>query len=178
MDYLIKHVASAEMLGFIAERCFDPWVNTPYEGYRKMDNKQKGDYGERLVTMMMNDLGHDVKPPRTPGHDRIINNIQSEIKFSLAQTDNKNKLVKPNVFALNHVSVGKDWERLIFAGVNPVDYENVIFWMTKEQFVSCKELYFNSQQGGKKVGNDDWMVTGTKLIALANSNFVNNIETW
>jgi hypothetical protein len=166
-----------ELNGYIKERLYDPWVGTVLEGYRYMDNKQKGGLGELFVEKLMERLGHVVEKPVNTAHDRIINGIKTEIKFSVAHTDHKKKEIKEDCFTLNHVSEEKDWERLVFAGMNP-DLTMWCVYFTKEQF---KEMlatgeYFSAQQGGKKLDNDDYLIASTKLKKLLNSEYVQDVK--
>ena len=95
---------------YIGQNAKDPWVNTPFEGYVHMSPKQKGEFGERFVSKFFKDvLLCDVKRAKssTSGHDRIIDSILTEIKFSLATRD-KNGGVTTDSFIINHVSKDKE----------------------------------------------------------------------
>jgi len=37
---------------------------------------------------------------------------------------------------MNHVAIGKDWERLVFVGVNKNEVDIRMKFITKEQFVA------------------------------------------
>lgn len=182
MSMLNEVAGHSALVDYISSNCFDPWIGTPYERYRYMDNKQKGEYGERLVSLLFETLGSKVERAitSTACYDRLIDGMKVEIKFSLAHTDNKNMRIKPDCFTMNHVAVGKDWDRLVFVGVNPTTHKNREVFMTKEMFVAALESgeFFSSQQGGKNGGNDDYMIAGPKLIRLIESEFVKDIAEW
>jgi hypothetical protein len=163
---------------YIAENLNDFWVETPFQGYKFLDNKQKGEFGERFVERYMKSLNHSVKPAisSTAGHDRIINNIHTEIKFSLAHTDSKKKVIKDNCWTMNHVAVGKDWERLIFVGINSNIKTSIIKWFCKDDFIRLKDTYFKPQQGGIKGGNDDYISASKRLYQLTQE--MRDISTW
>jgi hypothetical protein len=171
-----------ELQDYINDNLFDPWVGTPLQGYRHMDNKQKGAFGEKYVELAMRQLGHDVQPPSssTAGHDRVIDGILTEIKFSVSHTDNKKRLLTEDSFTMNHCAVTKDWERLIFFGVNLDPSKFRAKFITKEDFIKCLEegKYFNPQQGGKKANNDDWLLSGKKLAAFLESEYVKDLTEW
>ena len=155
----------------------DPWVNTPYEGYVYLTPKQKGHYGELFVSEFMENMlcTVDAAPSSTAGHDRVIDGIRVEIKFSLAVR--KGGRVKPNTFVINHVSVGKDWERLIFCGINPEGM--TMFYITKEDFITelnRDDSLFHHQQGGKTVNNDDYMCTN--VSEFSKREYVSPITAW
>lgn len=176
-----------ELLNYIQQKLYDPWKGTPFQGYRYLDNKQKGDYGELFVSKYMNMLGHDVRNTglNNGGHDRVIDNHLVEIKFSLAHTDHKNRCIKPDTFTMNHVSLEKDWERLIFVGINPQSHESHIKFITKQSFAELLtnnqeefRKYFGRQQGGKKSNNDDYISSERKLRGLLKSEHMKTIDQW
>ena len=158
----------------------DPWKGTPFEGYVFMSPKQKGEFGERFVSKWMTLANSEVKRAKTStaGHDRVIDDILTEIKFALA-TRNKKGGVTIDKFIINHVSVGKDWQRLIFCGINPDENDARVVFITKEDFeahLKDDKCYFNVQQGGKSVGNDDYICTN--VAALLKCDFVKDIAEW
>ncbi len=118
--------------------------------------------------------GYNVSRPSNTGHDKIVNGWKLEIKFSLSMTNHKKGVVDVDSFMMNHVSAGKDWEVLYFFGVNR-DFSTVEILLTKESFKEImntpNQQYFQSQQGGKTLENDDWMCSGKNLMKLYNSDF-------
>ena len=168
------------LCGYINDNLKDPWKGTSFEGYVFMSPKQKGEFGERFVSKLMTLSGSEVKRAKTStaGHDRVIDDILTEIKFALA-TRNKKDGVTIDKFIINHVSVGKDWQRLIFCGINSDEKDARIVFITKEDFeahLKSDKCYFNIQQGGKKVGNDDYICTN--VAALLECDFVRDIAEW
>lgn len=176
-----------ELTGYIGQKLFDPWIGTPFQGYRNLDNKQKGNYGEYLVEKFFLSYNRNVMPPlgTNAGHDRIIDEYLTEIKFSLAHTNHKKMCAKVDTFTMNHVSLGKDWERLVFMGINPEPYPSYIKYMTKEDFANLLEndpttffQYFSRQQGGKNSTNDDYISSEGKLRKLLQSEYMRDIGEW
>lgn len=165
---------------YINQNAKDPWIGTPFEGYVFMSPKQKGEFGERFVSKYFESRGYEVKRAKTStaGHDRVINAILAEIKFALAIRD-KNGGVKEDQFIINHVSKDKDWERLVFFGINNTEEGSRLFWFTKEDFLNHLEsddCLFAAQQGGKSIGNDDYICT--KVNRLVECSFVRSISEW
>ena len=212
-----------ELRSYIDNNTVDPWVTLiggRFEKYVGMSPKQKGEFGERVVSKLAELEGLEVKPAHssTAGYDRIINGKKVEIKFSLATrtkkkqkatgymsltkkelsnilrerelkpTGNKPDLVsrledwdeshpeearhaclieetddfgvKTDSFVINHVSKDKDWEYLVFCGINPKESDMRLIWFSNEDFKTHVETScFNTQQGGKKIANDDYMCT-------------------
>jgi hypothetical protein len=202
----------AELESFLIESHKNNWIGTSFEKYVEISTKNKGVYGEFMVEKYMEISGHSVEPPTDLGHDRIIGGIKTEIKFSLANSptitsgrDNPllgQKLINPDEFTFNHIAEGKDWDRLIFFGINPhpnqkdtnwklyhtrtssqIKPEQIrAYWMSKEDFVKhmrTLQTIFSHQQGGKKGGNDDYMAAGYgKFQYLINLPFVHDIKKW
>ena len=165
---------------YIDSNAQDPWEDTPFKGYVFMSPKQKGEFGERFVSKYLTAELCDVKRAKTStaGHDRVVNGILTEIKFSLA-TRNKKGGVKKDSFIINHISRDKDWERLIFFGINPDEEDARLVWFNKEDFIAnleSDECLFAHQQGGKSIENDDFICT--KVAALLEEPWVYTIEQW
>ena len=173
-------VSDQSIQNFIKDNTQDCWEGTPFARYRFMDNRAKGKFGEIIVKSILTKSGFSVDRPTNLGHDCIVNGIKTEIKFSLALTNNKTFSIRPNVFMLNHVSLSKDWERLIFLGINPTGHENILFWFTKDMITDLinTKQFFKSQQAGNAGGNDDYIVAGEDVFRLYNSPYVNKLEAW
>ena len=152
----------------------DPFEDTIFKGYTHMNPKQKGEYGERYISKILTKWGKEVSKPENTGHDRIVDGIKTEMKFSVASKGIQ------DCFTLNHVSKGKDWERLIFLGIN-LNAENRMYWMSKSMFienVDSDTRLFNHQQGGNTIQNDDYMITGRKLMMLVEQGVFRTMDEW
>ena len=160
---------------YIQEKNVDLWINTKYQGYTFLSPKQKGEFGELFVEKFMLSRGSKVFPKLGSGHDRIIDGHKTEIKFSLCNK-NRNGL-REDSFFINHVSIGKDWTRLIFVGINYNESNSRIIWFSKEDFISGIKDLFDRQQGGKKMNNDDYKLSG-KIDGLLNHSLTKSIEVW
>jgi len=143
---------------YISNNIEDPWNKTKYKGYVHMSPKQKGEFGERFTEKHLTINGFDVKsaPSSTSGYDRIVNGKKCEIKYGLATR--KNGGVTKDSFIINHVSKEKDWDFLLFIGINSEKNMRII-WFKREDFKENCSVCFNIQQGGKKIDNDDYMCT-------------------
>lgn len=161
---------------YIKSKNVDLWKDTYYEGYSFLSPKQKGGFGELMVERYMTKKGSVVLPKTNEGHDRIIDGFKTEIKFSLCNKTSKNILTQ-DYFFINHVSIGKDWDRLIFMGVNPNSNNNRILWFTKQEFIEDIQNLFANQQGGIGLGNDDFKLSG-KIDKLLNNKLVKSIDIW
>lgn len=171
--------SDGSMQKYIQDNLYDPWEGTPLQGYVFLSPKQKGEFGERFVTKLMEHYGLTCTRAKTStaGYDRVIGGIKTEIKFSVSQRSKDHNGTKENYFMINHVSKAKKWERLIFVGINSMN-DFVICWMTKSDF--CKNIneFFFPQQGGKKGGNDDYICDGDKVLRLIESPFMKKMSEW
>ena len=173
--------ADGSLQNYINTNLADPWIGTPFQGYVYMSPKQKGEFGERFTTKYLELLGFDVKRAKTStaGHDRVVSDILTEIKFSLATRNKSKGGVIFDKFIFYLVSSCKDWERLLFVGVNSNESDLRVAWFTKEDFnnhIKSDNSLFNIQQGGKGVGNDDYICT--KVESLLQCNWVKSINLW
>jgi hypothetical protein len=186
-----------EITDLIQDNLFDPWKNTPFKDYVYLDNTAKGQVGELFVTKYMKAKKYKVdKTNKNNGpYDRYISssNIESmqssanymiptEIKFSLAYKNPKTKGIKKNIFIINHIALGKAWERLIFVcinGENPEDW--LINWFKKtdfEHYLENDNKLFRRQQGGEDGGNDDWICSPPNSFKLISEPWVHDISSW
>ena len=166
--------ADGELSDFIKSKTNDPWKGTPFEGYTFLHNASKGSFGEKFVKKYMEQKGSIVKKKVNSGHDRVIDGYKTEIKFSLG--GNK----KDNVYYINHLSVEKDNQRVIFFGINKQEDKSLLVWWNSSDFneyVKNGPGVFYFQQGGNKLSNDDYMFVGSseELMALG---FVKRINDW
>ena len=171
-----------------------PWKGTLMEGYRQLDAKQKGAVGERIAdTMMRDQLGHDITRRTNPGHDSIINGIRVEYKTSAAsKCPSGNNVLRQDEAMMNHVSAGKDWERLVFLVINisedsleqvhPSQIVPQLWWFTKEDFersiatgTGGRDNPFSRQQAGEDGGNDDYI---SELNRLKKHGILRPITEW
>lgn len=171
-------IENSGLRDYIDANAQDPWHDTMFRGYVFMSPKQKGEFGERFVSHYMEEEQCLVEraATSTAGHDRVIDGILTEIKFSLA-TRNKKGGVKKDSFIINHISCDKDWERLIFFGINPDEEDARLVWFSKEDFIANLDSgLFAHQQGGGKIGNDDYICT--KVAALLAEPWVKTVDEW
>lgn len=168
--------ADGELTEYLESKAQDLWKDTYFEKYSYINNVSKGVFGELLVKKLMLDMGCSVAKRKNKGHDLIIDGYKTEVKFSLAQ-----KLIE-NQFSLNHISFGKDWDRLIFFGVNYDLNETRAVFFKKKDLISFmeqneKQNIVKHQQGGKKIKNDDYFVMNSfdELFKLP---FVHDIYDW
>ena len=146
------------------------WAKTPYETYYTIGAKSKGTVGETIVKNYLDDEGFAVGKRTTAGHDAIVNNIKTEIKFSLASKRNIN-----NEFTFNHIGVNKDWERIVFCGING-DLEERIVWFTNKEIqkiLAEKDSCFRIQEGA-----DDFFSMGKNSTKLLNHPFAKTMQEW
>jgi predicted DNA-binding protein YlxM (UPF0122 family) len=144
------------------------WINTPFEKYSNLTTKTKGEFGELFVKKCLSLKGHHIAKRKNSGHDCLVDNIKTEIKFSLDGV-------------INHVSLYKDWERIIFCFIKQPEEDSLIIYMNKDDFtkhMSSGYSVFNRQQGGKNSNNDDYMCGEKDLILLKSTGQAKCITEW
>lgn len=187
MFNLFEVAAEPSVRQYIDANLYDPWVNTPFQGYVFLGAKKQGTYGERFISAALQKLGLFIDAPLNTGHDRQVGLskdqlIKTEFKFSLAQRDCEKQIVKPDVFSINHMAISKDWDRMIFCGINPQPHQSPFIFITKEDFIAEMQLsepVFKPQQSGKNGGNDDYIIQGIRGIReFLNRPYIQQITAW
>lgn len=177
-DYIFK---DGTLKQYIQENSFDYWTGTEFEGYTALSSPNKGVFGEMFVQKFMEQRGSSVMERENKGHDRIIDGYKTEIKFSLGANSKLKKSQRENVYRINHLSTRKDYERVIFFGINRDFKKSIFIWWDSFDFNSYVENstgIFSHQQGGKKQKIDDYMFAGDNIDTLLNLDFVKNIDDW
>lgn len=138
----------------------NPWRGTPVEYYSNLNPASKGAKGEEIVSILLARAGHRVMARQNAGHDRIVDEKKTEIKFALATGRNMDYAC-----IFNHIGLKKDWEQIIFVCVNGDGNIKGKLFQKNELPLSL----LNRQQGGQSGDNDDYMVAGENAIKLLNS---------
>lgn len=172
-----------DLRSYILDNTYDPWVGTPFEGYVFLGSKKQGAYGERFIAhALANTYTLEVQKPLNTGHDRLINDIKCEFKFTLASRDCVKRIINVDGFSINHVALKKDWERLVICAINPSDHQSHLVYITKEDFISEMQLsepVFKSQQGGDTSNNDDFFIKSIKGIReFFDRSYIKDITSW
>jgi len=154
----------------------DRWEDNKFKGLVNMNIRQKGKFGELYGRDRMISLNHSVTKRTSSGHDYIIDGHKTEIKFGLCT-----KL--DNSCIMNHISLKKDWDRILFIVFNKTEENNRFLWFTKEDFLKLErndnnlfKRLFSPQQGGKNIKNDDYMCTNIPLLLY--QSFVHELSDW
>lgn len=181
MDPLISEAfRDGQLDSFIQSNLKDPWEGTLFEKYVFLNPKQKGEFGEIFTSNVLRYIGLEVikAETSTSGFDRYVNGKKCEIKFGLAIRDKKGG-IKKDSFIINHVSKEKDWEFLLFIGINP-NLQMRPIWFTREDFKKYGCSCFNTQQGGKKIENDDYMCTNIQGLLSCDWTFegLDTLKSW
>ena len=139
-NYVCSLIEDSGLRDYIDANAQDPWHDTMFRGYVFMSPKQKGEFGERFVShyMQSEECLVERAATSTAGHDRVIDDILTEIKFSLATRDKKGGVKKD--YSLLITSRDKDWERLIFFGINPDEEDARLVWFSKEDLCHTLSL--------------------------------------
>jgi hypothetical protein len=118
------------------------WEDSPFRWMLMLPSRSRGKAGELLATAWLQRLGYDVKPPRGSGHDRIVEGIPTEIKFST--------LWKSGDYVFQQLR-DQDYTYVLLLGIRPDDASA---WFTP------KELAFGEavpQHGGSSGRDTRWI---------------------
>lgn len=136
-----------------------PWAGTILNDFYLLNPKAKGVKGEKIAEAILTNLGYVVEKTHINNgpFDRFVNGKKTEIKFSLASQRNYDWR-----FTFNHIGFDKDWEQIIFVGING-DLDIHIVKYNKDEIPMN---LLSRQQGGKNGNNDDFMSSGVKSKRL------------
>jgi len=152
------------------------WKNSKFFDWQQAGNKAKGTTGENFIKHLLDTQGYSdvVSVGGSADHDLKFDSQNIEVKLSFANRDESGEIVHDK-FTWNHIGFLKNWEHIVFIGLNPPlsegrvrgnwrdnSEELNVMWFTREQLEKlCDEGLIARQQGGKKGNNDDWMAGGT-----------------
>lgn len=137
-----------------------PWVDTILNDFYLLNPKAKGAKGEEIAAAILTNLGHTVEKTNVQNNgpfDRLVDGKKTEIKFSLASQRNYDWR-----FTFNHIGFKKDWEQIIFVGINGDLNIHIVKYNKDELSMD----FLSRQQGGKSGDNDDFMSSGLKSKQL------------
>ena len=138
---LVEHIDFSILEDKVDER----YVGSKFETYKTLAPKQKGAVSERMVSQILEAIGHDVQPPENTDHDRIVNGKKVEIK---AATLIKNS----NTFSFLQIRPNQDVDYYILATILPNNIR--LFKMEKETvFGLIKAGRIKPQHGGAKANS-------------------------
>lgn len=154
----------------------NPWLTTKFAIYPTLTNRSKGALGESMVRQILKDKYNIVTRNATDmAWDCESGNKRIEIKTSFENT-NKGELTGKYMF--NHISIKKNWDRLIICLVqHPGKIE--LYWFSKKDFIKSlhkNENIFKPQQGGAESKNDDYMIVS--FHKLANTTWLKSMNQW
>jgi hypothetical protein len=148
----------------------NPFANTAWAPYLALHPKRKGSAGEHYVEEVLKSQGYTVAPRTSAGHDCIVNEFKTEVKFSLASKGVKDR------FTWNHLACGKDYDRALLVGIN-LDGDDRWLWFDRADFCDRWNEAFAPQQGGQKAQNDDFFLLGD-CTPLFNLDWMHSMEQW
>lgn len=136
-----------------------PWAGTILNDFYLLNPKAKGAKGEEIVVKILKNLGYTVEETHMNNgpFDKFVNGKKTEIKFSLASKRNYDWK-----FTFNHIGFKKDWEQIIFVGINGDLKIHIVKYNKNELPMD----FLSRQQGGSSGDNDDFMSSGLKSKQL------------
>jgi len=158
------------------------WDGSRFIAWQKQSNGAKGTRAERFVKEYLEDKGYenDHKGGGNLSFDLQFNKCKIEVKVAFAGSSDGT--ITADKFTWNHIGMHKDWDCVVFIGINPPTGEGhirqrngwredpeefIMFWVNREQISKfIDQGYFSIQQGGGESGNDDWMPMASFLQAV------------
>jgi hypothetical protein len=153
MEFVMNH--TEKLLLETRASIVDPfWSNSKFEFTRSLSSKQKGTFGEKLVSAALKDLGLNISKRYSSDHDIVVEDFSAEVKMSTAWN---NKL---DDFKWQQIR-NQDYDLIFFLGINPNDF--TVWWATKNQLIENvigKDEY--RQHAGKDGHQELYWITGYK----------------
>ncbi len=119
-----------------------PWVESPFAWAMLLSSRSRGKAGELTASAWLRRLGYDVRPPRSSGHDRIVEGLPTEIKFST--------LWKSGQYVFQQLR-DQDYTHALLLGISPHD---------ASAWFAPKDAAFRNavpQHGGSKGVDTRWV---------------------
>lgn len=119
-----------------------PWAGSPFEWVMSLASRSRGKAGEKLAEAWLRRLGLSVSPPRSSEHDRIVNGVPIEIKFST--------LWRSGQYVFQQLR-DQDYLHVLLLGLSP---HEVSIWMPPKM-----DAFENAipQHGGKSGTDTRWL---------------------
>jgi hypothetical protein len=119
------------------------WSGSPFYWIKSRPSRQIGTIGEALVAGWAASKGFDVTRPTSSEHDRRIEGLKVEIKFSTLWTDSK-------IFKFQQLR-DQDYEYCFMLGVSPFDAHA---WFVPKEELSYNRPHALVPQHGGSAGRD------------------------
>lgn len=119
-----------------------PWVESPFGWMLLLPSRSRGKAGELLASAWLRRLGYDVRPPLSSGHDRTVEGVPTEVKFST--------LWKSGEYVFQQLR-DQDYTHALLLGISP---SRASAWFTP------KDVAFGNavpQHGGSKGVDTRWI---------------------
>ena len=146
----------------IIDNSFDPrYEGSKFENYKKLGAKQKGAVSERMLSTVLEGLGHKVESSLNSDHDRLVDGVKVEMKTATLVKNTEEKLsflqIRPN----------QDLDKYLMTVILPNDIES--YWIEKSKILELIETGRVYPQHGGKNGNSGtycWYPSLTELRSV------------
>lgn len=138
---ILAEVASASSYKTAFEKKALLWKGSPFEYVHSLTSRQKGAFGEKLLSDYFIAKGHHVEKPKGKDYDRLINGYKCEIKMST--------LWSGGHYAFQQIRHG-DWDYLLCLGLSP---HAAHFYYAQRDILG----YLSGQHTGARGTDTKWM---------------------
>jgi len=123
------------------------WRGSPFYWIKNRPSRSVGAIGERLVAGWAATRGFDVVRPSSSDHDRLIQGLKVEIKFSTLWTD------RP-CFTFQQIR-DQDYDYCFLLGVSPFDAQ--AWFVPKSELTHDRPPELVPQHGGSRGHDTKWL---------------------
>lgn len=123
------------------------WAGSPFHWIKTRPSRQVGTIGEALVSGWSAAKGFDVQKPLSSEHDRIIEGIKVEIKFSTLWSNNTS-------FKFQQIR-DQDYEYAFLLGIAPFDAK--AWFVPKKELTQDRPPHLRPQHGGASGRDTRWL---------------------
>jgi hypothetical protein len=132
---------------YVSEKEKRTWEGSPFYWIKGRPSRQIGAIGERLVEGWAQSRGFEVKRPTSSDHDRLIDGLKVEIKFSTLWTDNE-------IYKFQQLR-DQDYEYCFLLGVSPFDVQ--AWFVPKSELAEDRPPALVPQHGGAAGRDTKWL---------------------
>jgi hypothetical protein len=132
---------------YVGEKEIAMWRGSPFYWIKGRPSRQIGSIGEALVAGWAAAKGFEVQRPLSSEHDRRIDGLRVEIKFSTLWTDNE-------IFKFQQLR-DQDYEYAFLLGVSPFDAQ--AWFVPKAELIHDRPPTLVPQHGGSAGRDTKWL---------------------
>jgi len=144
---MLASLAASIEPDYVGEKEQAMWRGSPFYWIKGRPSRQVGSIGEALVAGWAASKGFDVQKPLSSDHDRRIEGLKVEVKFSTLWTDNE-------IFKFQQLR-DQDYDYCFMLGVSPFDAQ--AWFVPKSALATDRPPALVPQHGGGGGRDTKWL---------------------